>query len=169
MTDDNGAMLATFAQRVADLTPEAWERIATRCDKLDHRSVEGFLGRAELVGRVFTLDADPYRHPFVLSALGAWGTLWGVLGEALHLLNVRAPTVPAGGPVPKLKAEALSRLAATTDTQRLHHPGAAAACSVVGLALLRPHAAKNIAVLYSPFEPEIPFASLGPDPEQHAA
>ncbi len=172
MTNNNVSILVTFAQRVSDLTPEAWERIAARCDKLEHRSLEGFLGRAELVGRVFTLDADPYRQPLVLSALGAWGTLWGLAMEGLHLLNVAPPkaTSAAGGVIPQPQADALDRVVAAADRQRRDHPGAAAACHVIGLVLLRSQvAAANIASLYAPFEPEIPFASLGADPEQHAA
>ena len=170
MTESNDSQLITFAQRVGDLPPEAWERIAARCGVLDHRSVEAFLGRAELVGRVFTFDADPYRHPFVLSALGAWGTLWGLAMEVLHLVHTPHNDLPPGGPVPKPQSEALSRLAAVAHAQRPHHPGAAAACYAVGLALLRSKvAAASIAALYGPFEPEIPFSSLRPDPEQHAA
>ncbi len=170
MTENVDSPLITFANRVADLPAEAWERIAARCGKLEHHSVEAFLGRAEFIGRVFTLDADPYQRPFVQSALGAWGTLWGVAIEAVHLAHPPQSHLPLGGPLSKPQAEALSHLAAVAQTQRPRHPGAAAACYAVGLALLRRNLAPaSIAPLYSPFEPEIPFTSLRHDPEQHAA
>ncbi len=170
MTENIDSPLVTFAERAANLSADAWERIAARCGKLDHHSLEAFLGRAELIGRVFTLDADPYQRPFVQSALGAWGTLWGAAMEAVHLTHAPPYHLPPDGPLSKPQAEAISHLAAVAQAQRPRHPGAAAACYAVGLALLRRNVAPaSIAPLYSPFEPEIPFTSLRHDPEQHAA
>ncbi len=168
----HGTLLVPFAQQLAGLGPEAWERIAERCGSLDRRTIEGFLGRAELVGRAFVFDADPYRQPFIQSALGAWGTLWGMVMETAYLFGPPDPRMASGsgGPIPKPQADALARISSVAHAQRSLHPGAAAAAFAVGVALLRATAgSQSIASLYGPFEPEIPLASLRPDPEQHAA
>jgi hypothetical protein len=175
----NAAMLTTFAQKVAELSPDAWERVAAGCAALDQRTANAFLGRSELVGLSFVAGTDPYEGPFLRSAVGVWGTLWGLALEATHglspsgaaRLEAAAPWLPPGAPLSKPLSDALSRLAAVACAQRPSHPGVAAALFAIGLAFIARRALTqaSIAAIYKPFEREIPYASLMPGQEEHAA
>ena len=176
----NLAMLTSFARKVAELPPDAWDRVAARCGSLDQRTVDGFLGRAELVGRSFVPDTDTYQHPFVHSAVGAWGTLCGLALETTHALSPSGSVrfehaagswLPPGAPLSKPLSDALSRLAAVANAQRPSHPGIAAALFAVGLVFIarRTIAPTSIAAIYRPFESEIPYASLSQGSQEHAA
>lgn len=173
------AMLTTFTDRVSSLAPDAWERIAARCDALDQRTASALLGRGELVGLAFVSGTDPYAQPFLHSALGAWGTLWGVALEATHALSPSGAArfeigtgswLPPGAPLAQPYSDALSRLVATASAQRPTHPGVAAALFAVGLAFIARRAGSegSVATIYKPFEGEIPYASLVPGSQEHA-
>lgn len=76
------SLVGRFAARVAELTPEARERIYTRCARLDGRNLDGFLHRIELFARSMP-DSDPYQEPMMRPALAMLGRAFGVLHEAV--------------------------------------------------------------------------------------
>ena len=172
--------LVAFAGKLGELDEAAWERIHTRCATLDTQSVGGLLGRAELIGRSMVPETNPYAEPLWHSALTTLGTAVGTLTEVATLL---------GGPSADRYEREAQRLRHKVDSgkreegpaallsvfgaaarQRAHHPGAAAALQAVAFALLvNPGWDSRLQAIYGPFEPEIPYAALAPDPGQHAA
>jgi hypothetical protein len=181
-TSDRGAQLAlAFAARLQVLPSDAWERVALRCGSLDMSTVEGFFGRAELLALSVMLDVDPYKHPLVQPTLAAIGTMAGLVTELVRLV---APPDAAGverslarlreraaAGVTNRPLEAFLAVEAVAERQRGPHPGVAAALGAAGLALMVQEGLpqSRLAMLYSPFEPEIPYSSLSPTSGEHAA
>jgi hypothetical protein len=171
------ARLAAFAAKAEALGPEAWERIAARCGVLDEPTVRGFFSRAELASHSFAGLSDPYTEPFTAPLLGMLGGAWGLVAETLQLVRP-FDRIEWEGALRKAResgrdnalAQALLRVLALAAGQQETHPGTASALRTIGLLLMisSHRAAANPAVIYAPFEPEIPFASLS-QPDQHAA
>jgi hypothetical protein len=172
-------LVGAFASRVAGLQPEAWDRIGARCAILDGASIVGVLGRAELLGRALTPDTDPYSQPFLKPVIATLGTLGGLFAEVALLFGApepgnfeRAADRQHAHPDPgQPQLEPFLRLVAAADRQRPRHPGTASALYAVAIALLarRMVSQAELRKLYAPFEPEISFASLVEESEQHTA
>jgi len=163
--------LVAFAARLDGLDAAAWDRIAERCALLDGRSVDGFLGRMELSAQSLIPDTSTYERPGVRPAMAAMGTFFGVLGEVAMAMGgfseeryeEEAARLRRRGSEDKQAAGLAAYLAvmARAARERSRHPGTAAALHAVAMALL-PRAGSGGAApdVYSPFEPEIPYASL---------
>jgi hypothetical protein len=174
---DHGLLIA-FAGRAAALAPDAWDRIAERCSRLDPSTVEAFLGRIELLARSITPEPDPYAPlPLIRSWFAAMGGAYGVIQELARLTPPNPEewerTTRASGPgpahLPEPGARAFMQIEALAQRQLSKHPGTATALRAVSLALLAYPKSRpaSFDAIYKPFEPEIPFASLSPG--EHAA
>jgi len=170
-------LLTAFASRLESLDAPAWDRIASRCAALDVPTVAAFFGRAGLLAESATPDADPYRHPLLKPAMAALGTVVGILNE-LTLTRAESPDrlrraaerqraadKPVPGLAPYLEIEGIAQ------RQLPRHPGVASALRAVFMALVvgPMMSPQRLATIYSPFEPEIPYSSLGTPAGEHAA
>jgi len=160
-----------FSEGLDTLDDAAWERVATRCGELEDRSIDGFLGRVELFARSVTPETNPYTQPGARPAMAAMGTVFGILGEIAVLLGgtsrdryeTEAARLRQRGTEDPQAAGTAAFLAILGHAarQRARHPGAAAAVQAVAMALLvSPHVDVNLHHVYSPFEPELPLASI---------
>jgi hypothetical protein len=173
--------LGTFAIEAARLDSEAWERIASRCALLDLPTLSGLFGRAGLFAHSVVPAANPYTAPFVQPAMALLGMALGMLTELSVQIAPPRPEVfedaaereckegPAAGRDPQLVA--FLTVQGLAQRQQRRHPGTASALRAISFALMARSIAgqARLAELYSPFEPEIPFASLSAGAGSHAA
>jgi hypothetical protein len=163
--------LVLLATRLERLDAEAWARIAARCAALDGQSLDGILGRAELLARSIVPVTSPYSQPGVQPALSAWFTGMGIASELAALIDDATPEryerraaqlrEKAGATKKDLGEAAFLVIRALAARNRRRHPGLAAAIRAIAYAVLagrEPDA--NLEAVYAPFEPELPFASL---------
>ena len=160
-----------FTSRVAELTPDAWERIHERCAALDSRTLEGVLNRLELFARAMP-DSDPYKDPLtrpVMAMIGRFlgfgfmvsDLLWRLDPKGLQRTMDRAANQPADPRMPGF--DHFMRLEMIVKRHDRNHPGTAAALRAVGFGLAWHRTiGPAFTALYQPFEPEIPFDSLKP-------
>ena len=164
-TMPDNTRVQAFAARLLELTPDAWERINTRCALLDAFSVEAFVGRLALYARSAP-DADPYRLPGLRPFLTTMSSALGFLNEIVARLG---PVDPEGFDRAALRhpnktCAEFMRIESVALRQQRDHPGTASALRAVGHGLLWQQQAGDagFAAIYQPFEPEIPLASLEP-------
>lgn len=165
------AVLNAFATQATALTPEAWQRIALRCGVLDQSSVSGFLGRADLLAGSFLPALDPYdTHPMLRRTLRAIGGAFGMVTALAGLWPTdRAAFERAErrqrerGVPPDPPFESFAAIMKLVAEQRARHPGAAAALQAVMMVLTTGTSGTDsrFVAIYQPFEPEIPYGSLG--------
>ena len=157
--------LQAFAARLAELAPDAWHRINSRCALLDPFSIETFVGRLALYSRSVP-DADPYRLPGLRPFLATMSSALGLLTEVAARLGPSDPEAfdRAAQRHPKKTAADFMRLETVAQRQQRDHPGTASALRAVAHGLLWQQKASEtgFAAIYQPFEPEIPLASLEP-------
>ena len=165
------SLVGAFAARVAELPPEAWDRIHTRCARLDGRTRDGVLNRIELYARSMP-DSDPYQEPMMRPAMAMLGRVFGFAHELLQLSSrprtqiferMREMPLPANLKNPQ-DHRAIIDVELVAERYRTEHPGTASALRAVanGLSWQRKSLGPSFAALYQPFEPEIPLESLKP-------
>ena len=175
--DDHVDLYAAFAQRVSALSPEAWERLASRCAALEGSTFDALIGRA----RVF---ARPYTAPLESNTVGGVGkavaTAAGVgitgLGIAFELARElgdvfsRTPDAPlsrkqtTGSARNDRYVDASFLLENTLTRHARAHPGLATTVQAAGQAVLRHDwmPPEDFIAAYAVMEPDIPFAELLP-------
>ena len=165
--------LDAFASRVAALDAGAWERIALRCGALNESSLGALFGRAGLLAESATPDVDPYQQLWLKPAMAALGAAVGLLLELTKTLPPDPPRRPSdsrGGSQQPPGYAAFLEIERAARRQLPKHPGIAAALHAAFMALVvgPMMSPQRLAAIYAPFEPEIPFESLGA-PAGHTA